>query len=263
MSDASTTFRRLHEGPGPLLLPNAWDVGSALAFVAAGFPAVGTTSFGVGAAAGHPDGRGASRDATVALVARLRGLPVPLSVDVEDGYSADPDDVAAFVARLDVAGVNLEDSAGGALVDPEVPAAKIAAIRAATPDVFVNARVDTYWFHQSDTVDATLARARRYVEAGADGVFVPGLADPDAIPAVAAALDVPVNLLPVPGLTVDDLGALGVRRVSTGSLPYRAAIDAGVAAATRLRDGAPPVAATPYAEAQARLEAFEDGTLGR
>ena len=263
MSDASTTFRRLHEGPGVLLLPNAWDVGSALAFVAAGFRAVGTTSFGVGAAAGHPDGRGASRDATVALVARLRGLPVPLSVDVEDGYATNPDDVAAFVARLGVAGINLEDSADGTLVDPEVLAEKIAAVRAVAPDVFVNARVDTYWFHQSDTVDATLARARRYVKAGADGVFVPGLAEPDAIRAVTAALDVPVNLLPVPGLTLDELGRLGVRRVSTGSLPYRAALDAAVAAATRLRDGEPPVAAKSYAEAQARLAAFEDGTPGR
>ena len=159
MSDASTTFRRLHDGPGVLLLPNAWDVGSALAFVAAGFPAVGTTSFGVGASGGHPDGRGASRDATADLVARLRRLPVPLSVDVEDGYSSDPGDVAAFVASLGVAGVNLEDSADGALVDPGVLAAK-------------------------------------------------------------------------------------------------------VAAAVGLRDGEPPVPATPYPVAQARLAAFEDGTLG-
>jgi len=261
MSDASTTFRALHDGPGVLLLPNAWDVGSALAFVAAGFPAVATTSFGVGAVGGHPDGRGASRDATADLVARLRRLAVPLSVDVEDGYSSDPGEVAAFVASLGVAGVNLEDSADGALADPGVLAAKVAAVKAAAPDVFVNARVDTYWLGQSATVEATLARARRYVEAGADGVFVPGLGDPGDVSAVTGALDVPVNILPVPGRTVAELGELGVRRVSTGSLPYRAAIDAGVSAAVGLRDGEPPVPATPYPVAQARLAAFEDGRV--
>src|SRR4051794_22338638 len=125
------TFRELHFEEELLLLPNAWDVGSALAFVAAGFPAIGTTSFGVNASAGRPDAAGESRDATVALVARIRSLPVFVSADIEDGYSDDPVEVGALVAELGVDGVNIEDSAGGRLVDPSIPAAKISTIKRA------------------------------------------------------------------------------------------------------------------------------------
>jgi len=94
------TFRDLHYGDQPLLLPNAWDAGSALAFAAAGFPAVGTTSFGVNASAGRPDAGSASRDATAALVRRIAALGVHVTADIEDGYSDDPAEVAAFVAGL-------------------------------------------------------------------------------------------------------------------------------------------------------------------
>ena len=124
------TFRELHFEDDSFLLPNAWDVGSALAFAAAGFPAIGTTSFGVNASAGRPDAAGASRDDTVALVTRIRSLPVFVSADIEDGYSDDPAEVADLVAGLSVDGVNIEDSADGRLVAPAVPAAKIAAIKA-------------------------------------------------------------------------------------------------------------------------------------
>src|SRR3954454_17134198 len=103
MTDRS--FHDLHAGPLPLLLPNAWDVGSALAFVGAGFPAVGTTSFGVTAAAGTPDAGRASRGATQTLVHELRALPVHVTADVEDGYSDDPSVVADLVAHLGTAGV--------------------------------------------------------------------------------------------------------------------------------------------------------------
>jgi len=93
------TFRELHFADEPLLLPNAWDVGSALAFAAAGFPAIGTTSFGVNASAGRPDAEGASRDATVALVRAITGLPAYITVDIEDGFSDDPAEVAMIVDR--------------------------------------------------------------------------------------------------------------------------------------------------------------------
>ncbi|WP_028636914.1 isocitrate lyase/PEP mutase family protein [Nocardioides sp. URHA0032] len=251
-----TSFRALHHAGLPLLLPNAWDVPSAIAFVEAGFPAVGTTSFGVATSAGHPDGDGTTRDANLVLARRLKRLPVPVSVDVEDGYSEDPAQVAEYVAELGVDGVNIEDSAAALLVDPARHAAKVAAVKERSPDVFVNARVDTYWFGQDATVEATVARAMAYVAAGADGVFVPGLTDPAAIREIAAAVPAPLNLLPVPGMTLAELAGLGVRRVSTGSLPYRAAVDAAVAVATTIRDGGPPPAATPYDEAQARLRRY-------
>jgi 2-methylisocitrate lyase-like PEP mutase family enzyme len=251
------TFYELHRGDQPFLLPNAWDVASALAFLAAGYPAIGTTSFGVAAAAGHPDGGGSTQDATSRLAAALAILPAYISMDVEDGYDDDPDQVAAYVTELGVAGVNIEDSTAGSLVPPAAHAAKIAAVKRRSPDVFVNARVDTYWFGEDDTVAGTLARARRYVEAGADGIFVPGLTNADEVRAITAALDVPVNLLVIPGRSLRDLAEWGVRRVSTGSLPYRAALDAAVAVADAVRDGQPAPAATPYPEAQERLVQYQ------
>jgi 2-methylisocitrate lyase-like PEP mutase family enzyme len=250
------SFRALHHAELPLLLPNAWDVASAIAFVEAGFPAVGPTSFGVAAAAGHPDGDGATRDDNRVLARRLRRLPVPISVDIEDGYSEDPAEVAEYVADLGVDGVNIEDSVAARLVDPARHATKLSAVKDRSPDVFVNARVDSYWLQQEATLAATVARALAYVEAGADGVFVPGLTDPAEIREIAAAVPAPLNVLVTPGLTLRELADLGVRRVSTGSLPYRAAVDTAVRVATAVRDGEQPQAATPYAEAQARLRRY-------
>lgn len=255
-SRPTMSFRSLHYADSPLLLPNAWDVASAVAFADAGFPAVGTTSFGVGAAAGHADGARASRDATAALVHALAPLPAHVSADIEDGYADDPDDVAAYVAGLDVAGINIEDSTDELLIDPALHAEKIAAIKERCPGVFVNARVDNYWLGQQATVDAVLRRAQAYTSAGADGIFVPGAAEPAELRALAAAISVPVNSLAVPGLPLTKLAELGVRRVSTGSLPYRAALDAAVGVATAVRDGDPPVAATPYEQAQQSLIRF-------
>ncbi|WP_431279179.1 isocitrate lyase/PEP mutase family protein [Leifsonia poae] len=250
------TFRDLHFTDLPLLLPNAWDVASALGFVAAGFPAVGTTSFGVNASTGHPDAEGASRDATVELVRKLRSLSAYVSADIEDGYSDDPGEVASFVAGLGVSGVNIEDSAGGKLIDPAILAAKIAAIKDAAPDVFINARIDSYWFHEDDTVPAVLDRAKAYVDAGADGIFVPGATEPATLEELAEGIPLPLNVLIVPGLSLAELGNLGVRRVSTGSLPYRVAIDAAVGVAIALRDGGEVASATSYAESQQRLLDF-------
>ncbi|HEY1703310.1 MAG TPA: isocitrate lyase/phosphoenolpyruvate mutase family protein [Trebonia sp.] len=256
------SFRDLHYEESPLLLPNAWDAGSAIAFADAGFPAIGTTSFGVGAAAGRPDGARASRDATAGLVRALAGLPAYISADIEDGYSDDHGEVADYVAALGADGVNIEDSTDEVLIDPARHAAKIAEIKKRVPDVFVNARADNYWLGQDATVPAVLERARAYVEAGADGIFVPGATAPADLSALAAQIPVPVNVLAVPALTISDLAGLGIRRVSTGSLPYRAATDAAVAAATAIRDGGRPPSATPYPQAQARLARYSE-LLGR
>lgn len=256
------TFRELHYTEAPLLLPNAWDVGSALGFVAAGFPAIGTTSFGVAASIGLPDGGGATRAATVALAAQLGRLPVPITTDIEDGYSDDPVEVAEFVselAALGVAGINIEDSKDGNLVDPAILAGKLVAIKRRTPDVFVNARVDNYWFAEEAKMEAVLLRAGTYSEAGADGIFVPGVSDPEDIRSITAGIGLPVNVLAHPSLTVAELGELGVRRVSSGSLPYRAAVDAAVNVVSALRDGKQVPAATSYWEIQSRLTNFAEG----
>jgi 2-methylisocitrate lyase-like PEP mutase family enzyme len=127
--------------------------------------------------------------------------------------------------------------------------------------VFVNARIDNYWLGQQATVDAVLRRAEAYTAAGADGIFVPGAAEPAELRALAAAIPVPVNTLVVPDLPLTKLAELGIRRVSTGSLPYRAALDTAVGVATAVRDGEPPVTATPYKDAQQRLVHFARRTV--
>jgi 2-methylisocitrate lyase-like PEP mutase family enzyme len=254
------TFFDLHHDPLPLLLPNAWDVPSALAFLDAGFTAIGTTSFGVAASLGRPDGARSTKDANVALAAALARLPCYVSLDIEDGYVDDADAVADYVAALDVAGVNIEDSSADRLIPVEAHAAKIAAVKDRTPDIFVNARVDTYWLHQDETVDATLNRARAYVEAGADGVFVPGATEPDVLRRLAASLPVPLNVLAVPAMSLEAMAELGVRRVSTGSLPYRAAVRAAVDVTVAVRNGTELPSATPYPELQRRLVEYARST---
>jgi 2-methylisocitrate lyase-like PEP mutase family enzyme len=254
-----SSFAELHSGPLPLLLPNAWDLTSALVLVADGYPAIGTTSFGVAASLGRPDGGRATRDANLRLAAQLEPLPVHVSVDIEDGYSEDADEVAELVAELHehgVAGVNVEDSTAGRLVDPRAFADKVATIKEANPGVFLNVRVDTYWFHQDDNPEATLARASAYQDAGADGVFLPGATDPDLLRTITGALDVPVNILPIAGRTLTQHGELGVRRVSTGSLPYRAAIHAASQAAAAVRDGVEPPPAVAYQALQDMLTSY-------
>src|ERR1700756_1068855 len=114
----TATFRDLHYADTPLVLPNAWDVSSALGFVDAGFPAVGTTSFGVVASGGHPDGARHSMQANLRLAAELARPGRFFSRHIEDGYADDPAAVADYVAQLEVDGVNIEDSSFGSLIEP-------------------------------------------------------------------------------------------------------------------------------------------------
>ncbi|NSC20193.1 isocitrate lyase/phosphoenolpyruvate mutase family protein [Streptomyces albus subsp. chlorinus] len=235
-------FARLHHQEEPLLLPNAWDHASAAALAAEGFAAVGTTSLGVAAAAGLPDGAAATAEATVALARRLGRGRFLFTVDAEGGFSDCPDEVAALARTLrdaGAAGVNLEDGRpDGTLAPVELHAAKIAAVRAAAPGLFVNARTDTHWL--GCRREETAGRLARYEQAGADGVFVPGLGDRDAIAALVAGLGVPLNILWSPaGPSPTELAALGVRRISLGSLLYRGALAAAVATAKALREGRP------------------------
>lgn len=221
---AYARFHQLHED-GLLLLANAWDAGSARLIESLGAKAIATTSAGVAWAHGHADGShlpAASLVATVADIARV--VRVPLTVDIEDGYSDDAAVVADLVIRLaalGVAGINLEDGVS----PPELLCAKIERIRhectrQGTP-VFINARTDVYLrglASPQDRVAATLSRAARYREAGANGLFVPGLAQPDEIAAIAREAGLPLNVLLRPQLPdIAELAALGVRRLSAGS----------------------------------------------
>jgi 2-methylisocitrate lyase-like PEP mutase family enzyme len=254
------SFHDLHHEGVPFVLPNAWDVPSALAYLADGFTAVGTTSFGVSSSGGHPDGGRATRAANIALAAALAPLQCYVSVDIEDGYSDDPDAVAEYVAQLSIAGINLEDSTEEKLVDPALAAAKVAAIKRRNPELFINARVDTYWLHQEANTATTIERALRYVDAGADGIFVPLANDRTELAEITRNIPRPVNTLPVPGMTLTDLGELGVARVSTGSMPYGAGLYAAAQAARAVRDGQPVPPSTPYGELQGRLVEYEKQT---
>ncbi|MFB6888037.1 isocitrate lyase/phosphoenolpyruvate mutase family protein [Kitasatospora sp. NPDC056327] len=258
---SGTPFAALHRRPGePLLLPNCWDHASAALLAEQGFPAIGTTSLGVAAAAGLPDGTAATREETLRLARRLgRAGHYLLSVDVENGFSDDPSEVAALAVELagaGVVGINLEDGRpDGALTPVEVHAAKIAAVKAAVPDLFVNARTDTHWLGLSGAAEETDRRLAVYQQAGADGLFVPGLTDPAAIARLCGSLVRPLNILWTPaGPGLPELAALGVARVSLGSYLYRTALGAAVSAALAIRTGTPGAVSvdTPaYAAVQA------------
>jgi 2-methylisocitrate lyase-like PEP mutase family enzyme len=259
-----STFADLHHGAVPFLLPNAWDVASALLLADAGSPAVATTSLGVTAAAGLPDGAGAGRELTIALASQLvPRLAVPLSVDLEGGYAEDPAVVAALcreLADLGVAGVNLEDGLQeGRLRTVEQHAAVVDAVATAAPGLFINARTDTYWRGvgaEQERLDETIRRLTAYREAGASGVFVPGLSDLGGIAQVTTAVSLPLNVLWQPGIALSELGTVGVARVSTGSGLYLRALSAALAAANDALAGrAPATEPVGYADLQARLSA--------
>ncbi len=240
--DHAARFRALHHGAA-LVLPNAWDAASAALVEAAGAQAIATTSAGVSWANGAPDGSGLGREAMAGAVARIvAAVRVPVTADIEGGYG----DVAATVRAVIQAGavgVNLEDSPGSPLLPAAEQAARIAAARAAADaegvDLFVNARTDVYLAGvPGDQVAEVEERARVYAEAGADGLFVPGLLDLDVIARLAKG-PLPLNVMAGPGAPpVAELAAAGVARVSVGSAIAQSAYAvAARAAAELLGDG--------------------------
>lgn len=150
---------------GPLFLPNAWDYASAAALVHAGYPVIGTTSLGVAASAAKADASGETREETVELTRRLAHLRVMVTVDIESGFSDDAEQVADLAEELADAGavgINVEDGRpDGTLASVDLHCAKIAAIKARTPDLFVNARTDTFWNAEPGAPPATTETLRR------------------------------------------------------------------------------------------------------
>jgi 2-methylisocitrate lyase-like PEP mutase family enzyme len=215
------TFRALHRPGQPLVLVNAWDAASARIAEAAGAPAVASTSAGVSWAWGAPDGDGLGRASALAAAARIvAAVRVPVTVDFESGYGTTPDEVAGAVAdvvALGAVGVNIEDGARSVAEQSE----RLAALRGL--DVFVNARIDTFLRGTGDLAE-TLRRAAAFVQAGADGVFVPGVGDPDTIATLVKEVPAPLNVLVGAGSpSVAELADLGVARVSLGSAVAQAA----------------------------------------
>ena len=231
IDERARRFRALHAGGELLLLPNAWDAISARIFAAAGFSAVATTSSGVANALGYPDGERAPRDEIVTVVARIAGaLDVPVSADIESGFGASAADVGETVRRIAAAGavgINLEDVVHPEprLYDlPEAVERVRAARRAADAEgvaLYLNARTDVFLLgigEPAGRVAETLRRARAFLDAGADGIFVPAVVDAPTIAELVGGIPAPLNILSMAGLPPRaELRALGVRRVSLGS----------------------------------------------
>lgn len=233
-ADRAAALRALHRPGDPLILPNAWDAGSARAVVTAGFPAVATSSGAVAEALGHADGEATPVGEMLDAVARIAAaVDVPVTADLERGYGLRPAELVERLLATGAVGCNIEDSDPRTheLYDAEEQADLLAGIRAAAReagvDLVLNARVDVF-LRAAGPPEGRLAeavrRARRYRVAGADCVYPIVLAEPAAIRALVAELDVPVNVLARPGTpALAELAALGVARISFGSGVYAAA----------------------------------------
>jgi 2-methylisocitrate lyase-like PEP mutase family enzyme len=216
-------FARLHQQPTPLLLPNAWDAASAWIVQQSGARAIATSSAALAWSLGYADGNVLPQEPLFNAIERIvRVARVPVTVDLEDGYSDDPRAVAQLAARVRRAGavgINLEDGSGAV----DLLARKIEAIRndPAAGELFVNARTDVYLRGMAEgnaAVAMTLQRAAAYAEAGADGIFVPGLSEIDAVQAVVAKVTRPLNLMTLSrGPGAAQWAALGVNRISMGA----------------------------------------------
>lgn len=225
MPNLAETFHSLHKQNGILILPNAWDASSAKVIEDAGAKAIATSSAGVAWALGYPDGDVLPARMLADLTARITDvIRVPLSVDFEGGYTKNPAKIAENLKPIidaGAVGINIEDGEG----TPELLAKKIEKARKAAEsagvNLFINARTDVYLAEigsPESRVGETIKRAARYHDAGADGVFVPGLSELPAIKAIVREVKMPVNVMAYPGLLpAKELGKLGVKRLSSGT----------------------------------------------
>ena len=235
-------FRALHEGE-PFIVPNPWDAGSARVLDALGFKALASTSSGFAFTLGRRDG-GATLDDVVAHVRLLdRATALPVSVDLENGYGADPEAAATAVVRAAEAGAvggSIEDyDPGGEIYAIDHAVERVAAAREAADGLgfpfMLTARAENHIRGNPD-LDDTIARLQAYEEAGADVLYAPGLRNGDEIRAVSEATSRPLNVLARAGLSMREIVDAGGRRVSVGGALTWVAVGAMVAAAEKMRD---------------------------
>jgi 2-methylisocitrate lyase-like PEP mutase family enzyme len=234
MTDKIAAFRALHIPGDPLILVNIWDAGSAKAVAAAGAKAIATGSFGVAGAQGRADGEDFPLEEVFENLDRILSVTdLPVTIDMEAGYGADPASVGVSVGRAraaGAAGINMEDRLPGATDLLSMTEAGRRYRAAADTGIFVNARCDTFRGQDAakdgdSLVAATLERARAYANAGAGSLFVPFLLDPKCIGAICDASPLPVNILRGKGgPTHKELAELGVARISHGHQPWAAAM---------------------------------------
>ncbi|MFC4077069.1 isocitrate lyase/PEP mutase family protein [Salinithrix halophila] len=230
-------FRDLHLQPEILVLPNAWDAVSAIIYEQTGFSAIGTTSAGIAASLGYPDGEYIPREQLLAYTRRMvDSVKVPVTADIVGGYGPGIDqilDTVRGVIDCGAVGINIEDGlADNKLEDLQVQANKIDAIRRLADrmnfPLVINARIDLYWLSigdREDRLNQAIRRANVYIEAGADCAFVPGVYEPSMIKELVTGIRGPLNLLAGPqSPDTSQLEKLGVSRVSMGSGPIRAVL---------------------------------------
>jgi 2-methylisocitrate lyase-like PEP mutase family enzyme len=241
MTARADEFLALHVPGQPLLMPNAWDAGSAKLLASLGFAALATTSSGFAMTLGRMDGA-VTRDEALAHGAELVGaVGVPVSADLENGFGDELADVVATVAgavAAGLAGCSIEDFDGERLYPAEVAAERVrAAVEAGHgPDrVVITARAENHIRGHDDLAD-TIARLQAFQEAGADVLYAPGLTDLGDIRSVVSSVDRPVNVLAMPTVPpVAELAAAGVARISVGGAFAFAALGAVVEAAQELQ----------------------------
>jgi 2-methylisocitrate lyase-like PEP mutase family enzyme len=240
-SERGKRFEELHRGT--FVIPNPWDAGSARVLEALGFEALATSSSAFAFTLGRPDG-GVGLDEVVEHVRRLvEATEVPVAVDLENGYGAAPEQAARAieaVAAVGAVGGSIEDfDPEHGLYEPAPAAERVAAAAEAAARLpfrfMLTARAENHVRGNPD-LDDTIARLQAYEAAGADVVFAPGLRELDEIKAVAASTELPLNVLAVPSLSVEEIGAAGARRISVGGSLAWATIEAMAEVATRIRD---------------------------
>lgn len=220
-------FRALHVPGRPLILFNVWDVGSAKAVAAAGAPALATASWSVSAANGFADGEQIPLELALGNLRRVAAaVEVPVSVDLESGYGS-PADTVRQAAEAGAVGCNLEDGivGGGGHYSIADQSARLGAAGDAAADFFINARIDLFLDNKTappeTLMDQALERAKAYADAGADGIFVPALADDGLIGRFCEACPLPVNITASPKAPdASRLAELGVARISYGPGSY-------------------------------------------
>jgi 2-methylisocitrate lyase-like PEP mutase family enzyme len=261
----AAAFLAMHRPGAGFILPNAWDGGSARILEQAGFVAIATTSAGIAFSRGAADGT-MDRSEMLDCIARIvSAVACPVSADLESGYGATADDVAATVAaavKLGVVGGNLEDvTRPGELLPVEAACERLEAARTAAPagSFVLNARTDAYMIRHPDAFAETVRRAERYLAAGADCIFVPGVSAAEEIGRLTTAIGAPVNVvsgLVAPVLDAATLRSLGVARISVGGTLTRAVLTLIGEAAREMADHGTfgfARGAIPYAELQQRF----------
>jgi 2-methylisocitrate lyase-like PEP mutase family enzyme len=240
-SQRAIRLLELHHSNQPVVLINAWDAASARVVEHAGFPAIATTSAGVGNALGYADGQNVPWIEMAQAIERIAAaVQVPVTADIEAGFAADTQGLARVIEQVievGAVGVNLEDSFPGhpghsLLYSIDAQIERIQTVRQVGEKLkvrlVINARTDAYWQTGASPADAmrnTLERGHAYLKAGADCIFVPGLRDPAQISKVIGEWKAPINILAGPGVpSIPELTQLGVKRISYGSGPMRSAM---------------------------------------